>query len=155
MLRLASADEVRGHATVAELRELGSGFLELSKALAPKPPPVAEAAPTAVAPRTHVIVPPAVIQQRLPRWAPDFGNRTTAFQGAVRVEISAEGRVTAAEITKSIHPAYDQLLLRAARDWLYQPAQKDGVPIPIDKTIEVTIAPPPQADGAADKSLPF
>lgn len=157
MLRLADAPEIRDDAMVVELKELGSGFLELSRTIAAvKAPAVAEVTPHTAAPaRTHVIVPPAIIQQRLPRWVPDMTNRTAGFQGAVRVQISAEGRVLAAEITKSIHPAYDQLLLRATKGWLYQPAQKDGVPIPIDKTVEITIAPSAGTSAAADKSQPF
>ena len=61
-----------------------------------------------------------------------------------------------AEIIKSVHPAYDQALLRAARGWIYEPAKKDGVPIPSEKTVEVSVAPSaPKTTGAADKSLPF
>ena len=44
-------------------------------------------------------------------------SRATEFRGAVRVQISAEGKVTGAEMVKSVHPAYDQMLLRAARGW--------------------------------------
>ena len=57
---------------------------------------------------------------------------------------------------KSVHPAYDQLLLRAAKGWSYEPAKKDGVPIASEKTVEVSVTPPAQKTGAgADKNLPF
>ena len=72
------------------------------------------------------------------------------------MQISAEGKVTNAEIIKSVHPAYDQSLLRAARGWLYEPAKKDGVAIPSEKTVEVAVTPPaPQKgeDDSEDKSL--
>lgn len=157
MLRIADDVDVRNEASVAELKELGAGFLELSRAMPPKPQPVAEAAPAAAAsaPRPSVIVPPVVIQQRLPPWVPDPAGRSTVFRGAVRVQISAEGKVISAEIVKSVHPAYDQSLLRAARGWLYEPAQKDGVPISSEKTVEVSVVPPAKPGGSADKSLPF
>jgi len=144
MLRIADDADVRNEASVAELKELGAGFLELSRAMPPKPQPAAPATPppAASAPGPSVIVPPAVIQQRLPPWVPDPARRTGEFRGAVRVQISAEGKVISAEIAKSIHPAYDQLLLRAARAWLYEPARKDGVPISSEKTVEVSVAPP-------------
>jgi TonB family protein len=154
MLRIANDPDVRNEASMSELRELGSGFLELSKALPAKPKP-AEAAPAATAARPSVISPPVVIQQKLPPWVPDPVSRATEFRGAVRVQISAEGKVTAAEILKSVHPAYDQLLLRSARAWLYEPAKKDGVPIPSEKTVEVAVTPPTKQGAGADKSLPF
>jgi len=142
MLRIANDPDVRTDASVSELKELGSGFLELSKALPAKAKP-ADPAPanTAVA-RPSVIVPPAAIQQKLPPWVPDPVSRAKEFKGAVRVQISAEGKVTSAEIIKSVHPAYDQALLRAARGWVYEPAKKDGVAIPSEKTVEVAVAPP-------------
>ena len=154
MLRIANDDDVRNEASMAELRELGSGFLELSKALPPKPKPT-EAAPAPAVPRPSVIVPPVVIQQRLPPWIPDPVSRATEFRGAVRVQISAEGKVTNAEMLKSVHPAYDQSLLRAARAWLYEPAKKDGVPIASEKTVEVAVTPPQKQGAGADKSPLF
>ena len=80
-------------ASVSELKELGSGFLELSKALPAKPKPADPAPANTVAARPSVIVPPTAIQQRLPPWMPDPVSRATEFRGAVRVQISAEGKV--------------------------------------------------------------
>jgi TonB family protein len=155
MLRIAEDPDVRDEPNIAELRELGSGFLELSRAMSkPAPLPAPEPVPATV--RPAVIVPPVAIRQQLPGWIPDPVNRATEFHGAVRIQISAEGKVTDAEIIKSVHPAYDQLILRAARGWLYQPARKDGVPIPSEKTVQIAVTPPPGRPGrSADKSLPF
>jgi len=146
MLRLAEDSDVRGDTMVAELKDLGAGFLTLSKALPPQPKPAATGAPAAVAPgatRASIITPPTVIQQRLPVWvANPLNRRATEFHGAVRVDISVEGKVTSAEIVRSIHPAYDAVLLRAAQGWLYEPGRKDGVPIPMEKTVDVVVSPP-------------
>jgi TonB family protein len=155
MLRIADDADVRTEAGVAELKELGSGFLELSRAMpsknapaAPAGPPPAAPSPTTGAPRPSAIVAPIVVQQRFPQWVPpDAVSRTRDFRGSVRVQISAEGRVTSAEIVKSVHPAYDQLLLRAARGWLYEPARRDGVPIPSEKTVEVAVGPSAKPGG--------
>jgi TonB family protein len=158
MLRIANDPDVRDEAHIAELRELGAGFLALTRAIPTKPVPPSPAETAAAAPvRPSVIVPPVVIRQQLPGWVPDPVSRATEFHGSVRVMISAEGKVTEAEMTKSVHPAYDQLVLRAARNWLYQPARKDGVPIPSEKTVQIAVTPAPagQAGGAADKSLPL
>ena len=156
MLRIANDPDVRHEEHIAELKELGAGFLELTRAIPakPVPPPATE---TAAAPvRPSVIVPPVVIRQQLPGWVPDPINRASEFYGSVRVLISAEGKVTEAEMTKSVHPAYDQLVLRAARNWLYQPALKDGAPISSEKTVQIAVTPAPAGQArAADKSLPF
>ncbi len=156
MLRVANDADIRSEASVAELKELGSGFLELSKAMPAKPAPVPSApAAAAVAPRPAQITPPVIIQQRLPPWVPDPVSRATEFHGAIRVQIGADGKVTNVEMVKSVHPAYDQLLLRTARGWLYEPARKDGVPIPSEKTVEVEVTPPRKQAAPADKSLPY
>jgi TonB family protein len=157
MLRIANDPDVRDEAHIAELRELGAGFLALTRAAPanPAPPPVTESAAAAPA-RPSVVVPPVVIRQQLPGWVPDPVNRATEFHGSVRVQISAEGKVTQVEMTKSVHPAYDQLVLRAARNWLYQPARKDGIAIPSEKTVQIAVTPAPAGQtGAADKSLLF
>jgi len=157
MLRMANDEDVRSEPSVAELRELGAGFLELSKAMPAKGKPAEPVAAAPAAPKPSVIVPPTVIQQRLPPWIPDPVSRATEFRGAVRVQISTEGKVTSVEVLKSVHPAYDQSLIRAARAWLYEPAKKDGVPIPSEKTVEVAVKAPVKAGTGpgADKSPQF
>jgi TonB family protein len=153
MLRMADDPDVRTDPAMAELKELGSGFLELSRSMPTSAPAVPEARPAsaAAAPRTTTITPPVVIQQRLPRWIPDPSSRSKQFTGAVRVQISAEGKVVSAEIVRSLHPGYDQLLLRAARDWVYQPGRRDGVDIASEKTVEVSLLPPKPGE-RVDKS---
>ena len=141
MLRLADDPDVRTDSSVTEMKDLGSGFLHLSRALPARPPsPAAPATATAEA-RPSSVLPPVVIQQRLPQWLPDPSRRATEFSGAVRVQISADGKVTSAEIIKSVHYAYDQLLVRAARTWTYEPAQRDGAPVPSEKTVEIQVLP--------------
>jgi TonB family protein len=147
MLRLADDADVRGDAMVSELKELGSGFLTLSRALPVQPKAAASnsaASAPAGASKAAVITPPKVIQQKLPAWvANPLNRRATEFHGSIRVQISAEGKVTSAEVVRSIHPAYDAALLLAAEDWLYEPGKKDGIPIAMEKTVEVIVAPPP------------
>jgi TonB family protein len=147
MLRLADDADVREDAMVGELKELGAGFLTLSRALPSQPRPAAASAPAAAVnagvSKPSVITPPAVIQQKLPAWiANPVNRRATEFHGAVRVQISAEGKVLSAEIVRSIHPAYDAVLLRTARTWQYEPGRKDGVPIAMEKTVDIVVSPP-------------
>ena len=73
MLRIADDADVRGEPNVAELKELGSGFLELSRAIPekPVPPPVAPAPASGTPARPSVVVPPVVVRQTIPSWLPD------------------------------------------------------------------------------------
>ena len=53
------------------------------------------------------------------------------FRGAIEVDIDERGLVVGAEIAEPIHPLYDGLLLRAARDWQYEPARRNGQPVKV------------------------
>ena len=41
----------------------------------------------------------------------------------------------------SVHPAYDRLLLQAAREWTYQPARANGAAVPSEKVVQVVLKP--------------
>jgi hypothetical protein len=121
---------------LGELRLLASGFLDLSKAM-----PAAPASPPAPSPPPLEITSPVPVKQDLPAWVPPDPSSHREFRGAIRVFISDAGRVTGAELSQGIHPVYDRLLLQAARAWEYQPALKNGAPIPSEKVIEVVLKP--------------
>ncbi len=149
MLRLADDPDVKDEPSISELRLLGAGFLDLSRALAaskpastPDPAPAADGAAAApVAPKPSV-TPPLAIREALPPWVPgDAASRFSEFRGAIRVRIDAEGRVTDAEMTAPVHPMYDRLLLQAAREWLYQPGRTNGVAVPSEKVVQVVLKP--------------
>jgi TonB family protein len=130
--------------TLSEMRLLATGFLDLSNALpAPEEPKVDEevhAEPEPV--RPPEIVKPVAIAQDLPRWVPaDAMSRQNEFTGVVRIQISETGSVLAAEMVKAIHPAYDRVLLDAARKWTYRPALRDGVPVASEHLVEVKLRP--------------
>lgn len=153
-----------GPATPAmgELRVLADGFLDLSRALpagepvaagtadeeAPGSPaaPARDDAVTAAAPPRAVGIPetrPVAIEQDIPAWVPnDTLSRRSTFSGAVLVRIGTDGRVDAAEIARPVHPTYDGALLRAARQWRYQPATRNGLPVASELTVEITLRPP-------------
>jgi hypothetical protein len=139
---------------LAELRLLASGFLDLTRAIAETKADVApdatlEARPERTraaalpAPRAEPmeITSPVPVKQDLPVWMPPDQLSRREFKGAIRVFISDAGRVTGAEVSSTIHPAYDRQLLMAAKTWEYQPALKDGVPIASEKLIEVVLKP--------------
>jgi TonB family protein len=150
MLKIADDPDVKDEASIAELRLLGSGFLDLSKALpakaqqAPAPPTQAAAPQTSatVPVAKPVVTPPVAIREALPPWVPtDAASRFVEFRGAVRVQIDPQGRVTAADMAAPVHPAYDRLLLQAAREWSYQPARANGLAVPSEKVVQVILKP--------------
>jgi TonB family protein len=64
----------------------------------------------------------------------------------LRVVIDKSGAVESATMSTATRPAYDQALIRAARSWKFQPAQKQGRPVRYVKVFEIHLAPSaPQA----------
>ena len=131
-----------------ELRFLAAGFLDLSKALrASEAQKVESAAGPAPIPAPPSAAPPDItlpvaIRQVMPAWIPaDAASRQTIFTGAVRVSISAAGRVEAVEIVRPSHPGYDRLLLEAAKAWEYLPARRGGLAVPSEQVVEVQLKP--------------
>jgi hypothetical protein len=131
---------------LSELRLLAAGFLDLSRAMSDARPRT-EADPPKPAPRPQVaasapdVTSPVPVKQDLPLWVPPDQGSRREFRGALRVFISEVGRVTGAELTQVIHPAYDRQLLLAAKSWEYQPALKNGLPVASEKVIEVVLKP--------------
>jgi TonB family protein len=153
LLRLVDDPDVRDEPTVSELKLLGSGFLELSRAqpgrsaslpglVASNEPPTQRSNQSAALTSKPVVTPPVAVREVLPPWTPgDVGSRTVEFRGAVRVHIDAQGKVADAEMATSIHPLYDRLLLQAARTWVYQPARSNGVAVPSEKVVQIVLKP--------------
>jgi len=156
VLELLKDPDVASDASLTDLKTVASGFRDLSKAAAAPPAatPVVTPAPsvtttaTATARRPSapaaappkpatpgVIVPPVAITQLFPSPPPQMGPRE--WDGEVELVIDQAGKVQSARITKSIHPSYDQQLLRAASTWTYRPATRDGVATQMVKLLAV------------------
>ena len=57
------------------------------------------------------------------------------------VLIDEKGRVEQVRFLEGIHPTYDALVISAARQWRYEPATSDGVPMKFRKTLKVAVQP--------------
>ena len=153
MLQLTDDKGIRDDVLISELRLLAAGFLDLARATpaaeAPKPTVTAAngaaangAAGPSAAPTSAVLTPPLPIRQELPRWVPyDATSKAMEYKGAVRVIITADGKVESAEIVTPTDRLYDRQLLNAARNWLYEPARRNGVPISSEKVVSVYLRP--------------
>lgn len=134
---------------IADLRTLATGFLELSRASLP-PAPVEPTAPSIAEAITEPsgagvvqFTDPVVLRQVLPPWMGMFRGTVldAEFRGAVEVVIDERGDVVDAKISQPIHALYDASLLKAARDWKYEPARANGRPVKYNKRVEVVLRP--------------
>jgi hypothetical protein len=154
---------------LTDLRMLTVGFLELSaRNAAPPPEPKPEPAPAPpvtaakassaparepaamsarpagpVAGRTYSaddpeVKPPTVIRQEIPN-VPSSVISMAKPRGLLEVIIDEQGRVVAGTLRGTIHPAYDNQLLVAARDWKYKPATFAGQPVRFRKLIQIAV----------------
>jgi TonB family protein len=158
-LRVMDELEPADQAAIADLRTLAAGFLDLSRAslpiaakpTAPEPAPAAAEASVDALPALPSSPPPSnppptdavVIRQDMPVWSVALAGAVyeAEFRGIVEVAIDELGNVAGASIIESIHPLYDQVLLRATRDWKYQPARRGGQPVASRRRVEVVLRP--------------
>jgi TonB family protein len=147
LTRITDDRDLRDDPALAEMKVLASGFLTLSNALPSNDldlKAIPAAAPIAIPERSAVPVvsAPVPIREELPVWAPkDELGRTMEFRGAMRVSISARGTVESAEVVRSVHPAYDELLKQAAKSWTYYPGRVNGQAVPSERVITVVLKP--------------
>lgn len=145
-------------AGLGDLRELASGFLQLTAATAGAPSPVAPSgasggtpAPAAdaspaggrgIAPADGDWQGPVAIRQDMPGWQPpDPSARRLEYRGRIRLTIDPAGRVEEVKVLKPSHPAYDAAISRAARLWAFTPASRGGRPVSSEKEIEIHLRP--------------
>jgi TonB family protein len=140
-------DPVLSGNTLTDLKVVATAFADLVAASTPAPAlqpalPPAPGVAAAIPASRAAVIPAAVVQQTLPSWQPrdPFAQRRE-LGGTVKVAIDETGKVTAATIERSIHPEYDRVVLIWARRWRYQPATREGVPIPSEMIVEIRVRP--------------
>lgn len=139
---------------LADLKTLAVGFVELATAAAAPPPPAVEepmpeppppptpalpAAPVIYTAEEPGILPPATIRQDLPN-VPASLRRIVRTQGIVELIIDEQGRVVSIVLRSSLHPAYDRILVEAARHWKYEPASLNGSPVRFKKVLAISLS---------------
>jgi TonB family protein len=139
-----------GEADFSDLKVLASGFLDLSRASLAPPAAAAPPAATNTAkpePPRASAPPPlttnlVVLRQTVPALPFALASVGTGeYRGVVEVEIDEAGNVTNAKMIEPIHAAYDPMLLRAARDWKYEPPRIGGKPSVSRKRVEIVLKP--------------
>ena len=141
--RLGVSDEM-----LADLSVLIDGFLQLVQsaesqrvAAQPAPPAVVPLAMPVVAPPPNVprvysagdegVEPPVVIEQRMPALTLEMRSIIRAWgpRGVLSVLIDETGSVIDATVRPSLNSSFDAAILGTVRQWRYQPAKRDGVPV--------------------------
>jgi len=157
---LEEADKLKlSDPMLSDMRLLVDGFLDLArtsqasiaKAAPPAAPPVAAGLkpepPAVPAPRpvydisASDVTAPVVVSQNVPPIPQALKSFMKEGQVTMMldVQIDERGQVERATIRTSRYATYDELLLRAARNWRYMPAMKDGVPVKYLRTIVMVL----------------
>lgn len=91
------------------------------------------------------VTPPVVIEQKLPRWKPPHAMlRQRRFFGRLEVIVDVDGRVASAEILQPSFSVYDDQVLKATKDWRYQPALKREFPVQFRRVIDYVLREAPE-----------
>jgi len=155
VLALLDDRDVDQTSTLTDLRAVASAFRDLAKAVAAAAPSAGDARPAQPPtlpqeplPQNIIytsadtdVTPPVAQSQRMPMWRPSSMESTKEFKGALRLLIDESGAVISATMPATTRAAYDQMLIRAARDWKFLPAQKQGMPVRYLKLIEIQLKP--------------
>ena len=81
---------------------------------------------------------PILVKEVKPQYTAD-AMRAKA-QGAVTLEcvVQPDGAVGEVRVTKALDPGLDQEAIRAVKQWRFKPGTKDGKPVPVLVTLELT-----------------
>lgn len=133
---------------LSDLKMLATGFNDLAVKASAPPAPAPAAAPSASAlvdktPRVYSpsdsdVVPPITVRQTVPQYP---GRVLVASTLVMDIVIDTDGSVESASMAGQPNPAYDRVLLQAARTWQYQPAALNGKPVKYRKRIQLTLVP--------------
>lgn len=135
-------DMPAGAPHAAEMAELSRGYLDV---MAARRPPIKSRpwSGAAVLPSAQEVfgesdlevTPPEPIDQRVPPWPSVL--RSVQASGVIEIVVDEEGRVVSAAMRPAAHPAYDSMLLEAARQWRYRPALRGDVPVKYVRRIRI------------------
>ncbi len=147
-------------ASLADIRTLAGGFRDLANgAIASMPtlartttlvtvqPAVSPLATTALgaAPiygaENADVARPVALSRSMPVWRPSPTMGAESFHGRIDLVIDQTGRVTAATMSRSVHPMYDPKLVAAATSWTFRPATRNGVPVPYRLSVDINLTP--------------
>jgi hypothetical protein len=151
LLTLLDDPDLREWQAASDLRSVASAFRDLAQAVAAPAARVTETKPAEFKPQQPLeppdvtysaadadVIPPVTLTQKAPQWHPASSREAAQdYRGVLRLLIDRSGSVVSATMPAGTRPAYDQALIRAARDWKFQPAMRQGRPVRYLKVIEI------------------
>jgi TonB family protein len=81
---------------------------------------------------------PVMVKEVKPQYSPEA--KKAKIEGSVTLEcvVQTDGAVGEVHVTKSLDPGLDQEAIKAAKQWRFEPGTKDGKPVPVVITLEMT-----------------
>jgi hypothetical protein len=157
VIALLDDGDVKGLGELQDLRILSNGFLELINTLPkadsrpaaepePAAPPPTPTAPAPVASTifdvgTADVTPPVAISQTIPPWHPVRRDVTASSEGTMILVVDERGDVASISLQGISDLAYAAQLRRAAAQWKYQPATRNGVPVKYRRLVAIHLTP--------------
>ena len=112
----------------------------------PKPAPIVEqpvVKTPEVVPGTLVtlgpgVTPPKAVKKSYAKYPDSLRKRRVEGPVQMSILVSETGKVLDVKILKSAHPILDEVSVSAVREWIFEPATKDGVPVRIWIPVSIT-----------------
>jgi len=81
---------------------------------------------------------PVLIKEVKPKYTPEA--KKAKIQGVVTLDgvVNTDGTIGDVEVTTSLDAGLDQEAIKAAKQWRFEPGTKDGKPVPVLITLELT-----------------
>jgi TonB family protein len=156
LLSVMADEDMADHVeSLSDLRMLAEGFLKLSdgELSATRRAAEAQAAAAAAAAAPPVVQGPVIygdgdpgvsplveLDRRMPAWSPPPALARFEYRGVLEIVVDEKGRVESAVMRRPVHAAYDPALLNSVKNWRFQPATREGVPVKIRKAFEIVLS---------------
>lgn len=97
----------------------------------PPPPPKEEVKPGTLVALGPDVIPPKPIKKTFAKYPEAARQRKLEGVVSLSLLVSETGKVTDVKVVKSANPILDDAAVKAVREWVYEPAKKDGVPVKV------------------------
>jgi len=104
--------------------------------------PIAAGAPQVTGSRVYKpgngVSAPILVKEVKPQYTPEA--KKAKIEGSVTLEcvVEPDGTIGDVEVTKSLDAGLDQEAIKAVKQWRFEPGTKDGKPVPVLVTLEMT-----------------